>query len=211
VAASEIVGLIPRKAIELAAEFYLRCENFHPNLVLENRLSAAMSGSGLNEFLEALASPTPAPGGGSASAAAGAMAAALGGMVASLARRNGYDFENDRRFLASAVDRDAAAFKAVVAAFKIPKAERAPFVEEALQKAAAVPMEVAECARRLRTELELLQAQTPAKFRSDVETARALATAAITGAAANVRINLEAVKDEVFRVAMQERLKALGA
>ena len=35
VAGSEIVGLIPRKSIELSAEYFLRFENFKPELVLE--------------------------------------------------------------------------------------------------------------------------------------------------------------------------------
>ena len=39
-AGSEIIGLIPRKAIELASEDYLLLENFSPAQVLENRLAA---------------------------------------------------------------------------------------------------------------------------------------------------------------------------
>jgi glutamate formiminotransferase len=42
IAGSEIIGLIPRKALELAAEYYLRLENFSPARVLENRLAEAM-------------------------------------------------------------------------------------------------------------------------------------------------------------------------
>ena len=79
VVGSEIVGLIPRKSIELSAEYFLRFENFRPELVLENRIAEALSTrGGLPDFLDALAAPTATPGGGSASAAAGAMAAALG-------------------------------------------------------------------------------------------------------------------------------------
>jgi len=40
IAGSEIVGLIPKRAFEMAPEFYMRCENFHPNLILENRIAA---------------------------------------------------------------------------------------------------------------------------------------------------------------------------
>src|SRR5450432_4016491 len=84
---SEIVGLIPKKAIEMSAEFFLRYENFQPELVLENRIAEAVgSRSGLPEFLDALAAPTATPGGGSAAAAAAAMAAALGSMVTRLAK-----------------------------------------------------------------------------------------------------------------------------
>ena len=38
---SEIVGLIPKRALEMTAEWYLQVENFHPSLVLENRLAEA--------------------------------------------------------------------------------------------------------------------------------------------------------------------------
>jgi glutamate formiminotransferase len=210
VVGSEIVGLIPKKALEMAAEFFLRCENFRPDVVLENRLAEAASGGGLEEFLEALATPRPTPGGGSAAAAAGAMAAALGAMVATLCERRDYDYEGDRRYLAAAVERDAAAYQAVMAAYKRPKGERAPFVEEALHGAAMVPMEVAERAFQLGARLDTLQREAPAKFGSDVETARVLAGAAVAGALANVRINLSAIKDEAFRMAVEERMRAVS-
>lgn len=41
IAGSEIVGLVPRKAIEAAAAYYLQLENFSSESVLENRLDAA--------------------------------------------------------------------------------------------------------------------------------------------------------------------------
>src|SRR5450759_4115864 len=67
VAGNEIVCLIPRKAIELSAEYFLRYENFRPELVLENRIAEALSArSGLPELLNALAAPSATPGGGSA-------------------------------------------------------------------------------------------------------------------------------------------------
>src|SRR5262249_2773561 len=45
VGSSEIVGLIPQKALERAAEFYLQVENFSPDMILENRLAAVISES----------------------------------------------------------------------------------------------------------------------------------------------------------------------
>jgi glutamate formiminotransferase len=209
VTGSEIVGLIPKKALEMTAEFYLRCENFHPDLVLENRLAGAVPPSGLNEFLDALASPTPAPGGGSAAAAAGAMAASLGAMVAGLTGRHEYDFDGDRRYLAEAVDRDAAAFRGVMAAYKIPKPERTPFVQEALHKAALVPLEAAERVAGFQERLEALEREAPSRFASDLETARALAEAAITGALANVIINLGSIVDGNFRDELRERMNTI--
>jgi glutamate formiminotransferase len=209
VVGSEIVGLIPKRALEMAAEFYLRLENFRPAVVLENRLAEAAA-SGLGEFLDALAAPSATPGGGSASAAAGAMAAALGAMVAALARRDGAEFESARKFLAEAVDRDTEAFNGVMAAYRIPKAERAPHLEEALHHAATVPLEVAERSSALDRQLAALQREAPARFSSDLETARALARAAAAGALANVRINLESIAEEGFRRACEERLAKLA-
>jgi glutamate formiminotransferase/formiminotetrahydrofolate cyclodeaminase len=86
---SEIVGLIPKKALEQAAEWFLQVENFDSSLILENCLAAVMGGkvavgglrAGVEPFIEQLAAPTATPGGGSASAAAaaiGARHAALG-------------------------------------------------------------------------------------------------------------------------------------
>ncbi len=41
IAGSEIIGLVPRRALEDAAAHYLQCENFESGLVLENRLAQA--------------------------------------------------------------------------------------------------------------------------------------------------------------------------
>jgi len=208
VVGSEIVGLIPRKALEMSAEYFLRYEDFSPRLVLENRIADALaSRGGLPEFLDALAAPTAAPGGGSAAAAAAAMAAALGAMVTRLAKLESGGFEEDRRFFTGAVERDAEAFLSVMAAYKRPKEERGPFVEEALHGAAAVPLAVLERASATLTRLEELR--IPAKFASDLAVAKALAGAAMTGALENVRINLEAIQDQSFRAAVETRLRAV--
>src|SRR5256884_426343 len=77
---SEIVGLIPKKALEQAAEWFLQIENFDSSLILENRLAAVMGGkmavgglrAGVEPFVEQLAASTATPGGGSAAAPSGA-------------------------------------------------------------------------------------------------------------------------------------------
>src|SRR6266404_2999189 len=96
---SELVRLVPKKAIQMAADFFLQLENFSPAQVFENKLADALSGAppeaakdgklaGLaRPFLDAVASPAATPGGGSVSAYAGALAAALGQMVAGLSRK----------------------------------------------------------------------------------------------------------------------------
>ena len=207
VVGSEIVGLIPKKAIELAAEYFLRFENFKPELVLEQRIATAVaSRAGLPDFLDALAAPTATPGGGSASAAAAAMSAALGAMVTRLAKQDPVEFEEDRRFFTNAVDRDAGAFQKVMIAYKRPKDERAPYVEEALHGAAEVPLQVYERASAM--ERRLVALEIPAKFGSDLAVAKALIVAAKTGVLENVQINLESIQDADFRSAVQARIQA---
>jgi glutamate formiminotransferase/formiminotetrahydrofolate cyclodeaminase len=209
VVGSEIVGLIPKKALEMSAEYFLRFENFRAELVLENRIADAMaSRGGLPEFLDALAAPTATPGGGSASAAAAAMGAALGAMVTRLAKQDSSSFEEDRRFFTEAVELDSDAFQKVMAAYKRPKEERAPFVEEALHGAAEVPLQVLERAAAMLTRLERLE--IPAKFGSDLAVAKALTVAAKAGVLENVRINLDSIKDEAFQASVQARLAAVG-
>jgi glutamate formiminotransferase len=159
---SEIVGLIPKKAIEMAADFFLQLENFSPAQVFENKLESALTGAPLETakdgklaglarpFLDAVAAPTATPGGGSVSAFAGALAASLGQMVAGLSRKKKSQasfvdelsaaLEELRRAaegLAQAIDRDAAAFDAVMAAFKLPQgnAQETRQREEAIQTA----------------------------------------------------------------------------
>jgi len=210
VVGSEIVGLIPKKSIEMSADYFLRFENFRPELVLETRVAEAIGArSGLPEFLDALAAPTATPGGGSASAAAAAMAAALGAMVTRLSKQDPDPFESDRRFFTEAVDRDAEAFQKVMAAYKRPKDQRAPYVEEALHGAAEVPLQVLERASAMQARLNALQ--IPAKFGSDLAVAKALTVAAKAGVLENVNINLDSIQDEAFKAAVQARLRALEA
>jgi glutamate formiminotransferase/formiminotetrahydrofolate cyclodeaminase len=208
VVGSEIVGLIPKKTLEMSAEYFLRFENFKPELVLENRMADALTPrNGLTEFLDALAAPSATPGGGSASAAAAAMGAALGAMVTKLAKQNSSSFEEDRQFFTEAVERDSVAFQQVMAAYQRPKTERAPFVEEALHGATEVPLETLERSCAMLGRMEALD--IPARYGSDLMVAKALATAAKAGASENVRINLESIHDEKFRAAVESRLRAL--
>jgi len=166
---SEIVGLVPKKAIEMAADFFLQLENFSPAQVFENKLAAALSGAPMESakdgklaklarpFLDAVAAPSATPGGGSVSAFAAAAAAALGQMVAGLSRKKksqaahvdklSEELDELRRAtdeLATAIDRDAASFDAVMAAFKLPQgdAQETKKRDEAIQQATRTATEV---------------------------------------------------------------------
>src|SRR6476620_510265 len=136
---SEIVGLIPKKALEQAAEWFLQVENFDSSLILENRLTAIIGGkmavgglrAGVEPFVEQLAAPTATPGGGSAAAASAAMAAGLATMVAAMSRgKKAYlQYERElseaigrlgqlREELKAAVDADAESYNSVMRAYK---------------------------------------------------------------------------------------------
>ena len=54
-----------------------------------------------------------------------------------------------------------------------------------------------------------LFAITNPNMKSDLTTARALAGAAITGALANVEINLASLKDQAFAVEVRKRVEAV--
>src|SRR6516225_2324947 len=231
---SEIVGLIPKKALEDAAEWFLQIENFDSSLILENRLAGVMSGkmavgglrAGVEPFVEQLAAPTAAPGGGSASAAAGAMAAGLGGMVAGMSRGKKAYLQYETRLseairrlaemreeLKASIDVDAASFNEVMTAFKKAKDNPAAQgeVDAALKKATNIPLIVAERAREVRTILESLKPITNPKMASDITVGVALANAAVEGAIANVEINLGDLKDQTFVADVQKRVASTTA
>jgi glutamate formiminotransferase/formiminotetrahydrofolate cyclodeaminase len=239
---SEIVGLVPKKALEMTADFFLQLENFKPEMVFENRLAAALSGNAAETnqpgqfaalatpLLEAVAAPTPTPGGGSVSALAGALAASLGQMVAGLARKKKShaqyveplsaaiaELETRAHDLAGAMDRDAASYDAVLAAFKMPKESaedqqrRNVAIESATRGATEVPMGVAEAAADLIERLRQLEAITPASMASDVRVGKLMAVAAANGALANVQINLETLSDSAYISKMNSRVAAVEA
>jgi glutamate formiminotransferase/formiminotetrahydrofolate cyclodeaminase len=229
---SEIVGLVPKKAIEQVAEWYLQVENFASSSILENRLSAVMGGkmavggirAGVEPFIEQLAAPVAAPGGGSAAAASGAMAAGLAVMVASMSRGKKAYAQYERQLseailrlgrlreeLKSAIDDDAEAFNSVMAAYKKAKesSHGDDLIGAALKQATNIPLGVAERAREIVGIVDSLRPITNPNMKSDLVTAAALAKAAIEGALANVEINLESMKDVKFVRQTRQRTSIL--
>jgi glutamate formiminotransferase / formiminotetrahydrofolate cyclodeaminase len=229
---SEIVGLIPKKSLEQAAEWFLQVENFDSSLILENRLAAVMGGkmavgglrAGMEPFVEQLAAPTATPGGGSAAAAAGAMAAGLAHMVAAMSRgKKAYlQYENElsaaiarlstlREELKAAVDADAESYNAVMKAYKQAReaANADAITDAALKQATSVPMGVAERSRQVGEIAATLSPITNPNMKSDLTTASALARAAVEGALANVEINLSSIKDEAFLGDIRKRVSTI--
>lgn len=237
---SEIVGLVPKKAIEMAADFFLQLESFSPSQVFENKLEAALTGSSLNTgkggkfanlaqpFLDAVAAASPTPGGGSVSALAGALAAALGQMVAGLSRKKKSQAAHVDRLsqeldalrlaadgLAETIDRDAASYDAVLAAFKLPHGDsretsaRDAAVQSAMKGAAEVPFEVAERTIALLERVGQLNSIAAASMKSDLEVARWMAVAGARGAIANVGTNLDGITDSNYVAQMRGKVSQL--
>jgi glutamate formiminotransferase len=241
VVGSEIVGLVPRRSLEDAAVHYLRIENFRPELIVENRLEQVLSEEAAQlcpakaplralaeRFVNAVAAPTPTPGGGSVAALAGALAAGLGEMVCgvSLKRKS---LEQHHPALAAAcgrltalrerlmenVDRDAQSYEAVVRGLKLPKstdaeqATRNQAVEAASKTAAAVPLETAEMAAAVAREIRSLSGITISQAASDLRVAASLAETAQRGGIENVHANLPSIRDEGWLRDVAARLQAL--
>jgi glutamate formiminotransferase/formiminotetrahydrofolate cyclodeaminase len=226
VLSSEIVGLIPRQALLDAAEYYLQIENFSPQMVLESHLEEPESSP--EAFLDLVAEPTPAPGGGSVSALAGALAAALASMVSGLTINKGGQAEaleamqetlgeadRLRAELALLVEEDARAYSLVMEAYQKPKGspeektERSAAIQQALETATRVPLSVMERAVEVLHLLPgLLESGLPSAA-SDVAVACYLAQASVKGAAANVRINLSSLKDQSLVKELEDQLLSL--
>jgi len=216
---SEIIGLIPKLALEQAAEWFLQGENFDSSLILENRLAAVMSGkmavgglrAGIEPFIEQLAAPTATPGGGSAAAASGAMAAGLAAMVASMSRgKKAYlQYESQlsealaqlsilREELKAAIDADAESYNEVRKAYRAAKdsADGSKLIVSALRQATNAPIGVAEKVVEVRRIANELKPITNPNMGSDLTTAIALANAGLEGSLANVQINLDSLEHE---------------
>ena len=215
---SELVGLIPQEALVDAAQWYLQLDQFEPAQILERCLASAQHEAQVSKsaatFLDDLAAGTPAPGGGSAAAYSGAVGAALVAMVARLTiGKKKYALveaemqtvlgraETLRAALTLAVQEDAAAFEAVMQAFKLPKdtAEQQEIrdraVEEATIEAGRVPLRVASQAVEVLELAAAVTARGNLNAISDGASGAAQARAALTAAGYNVRINMASLKD----------------
>jgi glutamate formiminotransferase/formiminotetrahydrofolate cyclodeaminase len=227
---SEIVGLVPQGALNACTRFYLQLNSFKRDQILENKLVAAGGGTGLADFLNELASSSPAPGGGSTAALNGALGAALLTMVAKLTvGKKGY--EEFAEALAATRDRligareefqglieaDAEAFKSVMAAYKLPKQSeaerrrRAEAISAALKVAATTPFRTMELA------LATLRSARPAVEHgnknsvSDAGVAVMNLDSAFRGARLNVLINLAGIDDEQFVAEKREATDEMAA
>ncbi len=171
----------------------------------------------ISEFIEELSSDSPAPGGGSVAALSGALSAALSSMVCNLTigkekyKDVEYDMENIlerlqniKKRLLEIIDEDTEAFNQVMDAFKLPKNTeeekkvRKEKIQEALKKAAHVPLETARlCAEIIEISKEVAEKGNKNSI-TDAGVSMIMADAGLKSAILNVKINLKSIEDEKF-------------
>lgn len=172
----------------------------------------------IKTFLDNVSSREPTPGGGSVSALCGALSCALAEMVAQITAGKTNDKTIDKKMseiletasklkkvFTENIDRDSAAYAAVMKAYRMPKEtdhekkERQNEIQEALKEASRVPLEVAEMGMRSLNHAETLVKEGSQNAITDAVVGALLARSAIIGALYNVRINLLSIKEASFR------------
>ncbi|HHX63768.1 MAG TPA: cyclodeaminase/cyclohydrolase family protein [Chloroflexi bacterium] len=182
----------------------------------------------VQEFLDALASSEPVPGGGSTAALGGSLAAGLVSMVCYLtAGKKGYEdawdamaavleeSEKLRHRLAALLEEDTRAYGRVMEAYRLPrktdeqKKARTRAIQAALKEAAEVPLTIAEsCGRVL--ELALPTAEQGNRWAiSDAGAGAYLAEACMRAALLNIDVNLNSIRDEEYIRVTRARIEAL--
>ena len=180
----------------------------------------------LKDFLKETASKNPVPGGGSMAALSGAAAAALTEMVANLTiGRKKYDSVQEKMMSISEemktlresfilyIDKDADAYTEVMNAYKLDASKeeekRRKTIQKALQKAAEIPLRVAEDAYKLMEKAETAVKEGNKNAATDGMVGVMMARTAALSAILNVKINLKSIEDEAFNSSMLQKVEAL--
>ena len=182
----------------------------------------------VSEFLDALASKEPVPGGGSGAALAGGLGAALVSMVCNLTiGKKGYEqawepltelrvrSEELRARMVELLEADTQAYGKVMETYRLPrdtaeaKAARKEAMQAALRHAAEVPLQIAESCGAV-VDLALPAAELGNRWAvSDAGVGALLAEAAMHAALLNVEINLASIDDQAFVAATRQRIEAM--
>ena len=251
VTGSELVGVIPLEAMLQAGRYFLRKQGVMTGVNESDIIRCAIQSMGLDqispfdpqkniieymirepghltsmkisEFMDELASDSPAPGGGSVAALCGALSAALASMVASLTfGKKGYtkfNAEMDemavkaqglKARLVEYIDRDTEAFNQVMDAIRLPKKtpeqaqarERA--IDEANRGAARVPFDVLSLIPDVVKLAKIAAEKGNRNLTPDAGVAGLTSALAARGAAYNVRVNLQSLPDDDFSRKLKE-------
>ena len=182
----------------------------------------------VTEFLAALQSPEPTPGGGSAAALAGAMGASLLAMVAGLPKSRAATAEDAARLAAAGqrstalaaeltalVDRDSDAYRQVMAAYRLPKStdeeksERTQAIQLAMRAATAAPLDVMRACAAAAEQGVVVSAMGNPSASSDAAVGFELLAAGLRGAKLNDEINLGSIKDAEYAKKVQAEIEEL--
>ncbi len=170
------------------------------------------------EFINAVGSNSPAPGGGSVAALSGALSAALVNMVINLTvgKEKYQEYEEEliairdksielQERLTRYVDEDTQTFNLVMEAYKLPKetdqdkSKRSAAIQDAMKKAAELPLEVAKACLEVMRFSETVVSKGNTNCLSDGGVGCLMAHAGLQGAVFNVQINLGSIKDEEYK------------
>lgn len=171
----------------------------------------------IGDFLDALASEKPTPGGGGAAAIMGSVGAALVSMVANLTiGKKGYEAhaadlkdanakaEAVRAELTAAIDEDVVAFNSVMGAYGLPrgtdeeKVARAAAIQQALKLATDAPLRAVKACHEVIKLSAVVAEKGNLNVISDAGVAVLAANAGLRSAALNVFINAKSIKDRDF-------------
>ena len=188
----------------------------------------------IKEFIEAIQSDDPTPGGGSVAATVGAMGGALTNMVGGLTidKKIYAEVPEDKKKimennhkeigevvadLTAIVDADSTAFDGVMAAFKLPKEtdedkkKRSEAIQEGYKEALEVPFRCAEKCYKVLELQDVFADHGNINAITDVGVGTLWAYSGLEGELFNVTINLKSIKDEAYRKDMEEKVASLLA
>lgn len=168
----------------------------------------------ISDYATRLASSAPAPGGGSAAALSGLIGASLLEMVIQLTIEQSEVGMNTQLLkqkqkelvvlhenLKGLVDRDAAAYSAVVKAYKLPegskgaKITKVSAIQEAVTRATQVPLEIARLSLEIMEIAKVLLGKVNAHVVSDLAIGAISSHTSVVGALLNTAINLPLLED----------------
>lgn len=266
VTGSELVGLTPLEPMLMAGKYFLQKQGSSHGVSEKELVHIATRSLGLNDiakfdpyekiiewriakkdllvnrsvsdFVDELASSSPAPGGGSVAALCGSLAAALTSMVCNLTTgkrkfksteeriaykeneqlmiETAYQAQGLKKKLLDTVDLDTEAFNKVMAAMRLPKSteeekkKRGEAMQEATLNATNVPLNTM---RLCYSAIELAQTAAERGNPNAISDAGVAANTALNGVKAgylNVKINLPGIKDDSVKQQILDEAESLS-
>ncbi|AKN33541.1 methenyltetrahydrofolate cyclohydrolase [Clostridium carboxidivorans P7] len=186
----------------------------------------------VKDFIDELASKSPAPGGGSIAALSASLASSLASMVFNLTvgKKEYMEYEEKLKkdideslenvgilkeeFL-KFMERDTNAFLSLMEAFKMPKntdeeiKARKQKIAEGNKESLEIPLEVANRAYGIYDYIYIAVKYGNKNALSDAGVAASLTETAVEGAILNVKINIMGLKDEAYKKDLRDKCNVL--